>query len=258
MTEPPKTTQDLAPALLDGPRYLLTGYRLLLRPQLRRYVLLPTLGSMALIALLIMVVGFATDAVADRFIPPGWQWLNWILLPLVVIATSVLGWFGFALVMNLLMAPFLGQLAAAVEQMQGGTAVEHCSPSAGFAKDLRDDLGNELRRLSYILPRMLAVLVLGFIPGLQAIALPLGLLMGAWMIALEQAGHALGNRRMPWPEQLRLLRSARAAAVGFGLLVLGMALVPVLNFVLIPAAVIGMTLMLRERVLPAATVAGKL
>jgi CysZ protein len=91
------------------------------------------------------------------------------------------------------------------------------------------------------------VLLLGLVPLLNLLAAPLGLLLTAWLLAMEHAAHALGLRRLSLSEQLSFLRLNRIGALGFGFASLGVLLVPFLNLVLLPAAVCGMTLFVHER-----------
>jgi CysZ protein len=106
---------------------------------------------------------------------------------------------------------------------------------------VRRVLRQESRRLLYIALRVAAVFVLGFVPVIGLLALPLGLLLGAWLLALEFAGNPLGNWGMGFAEQREFLRVHRAGMFGFGLAAMGLALVPFVNFALLPAAVAGMT-----------------
>lgn len=66
-------------------------------------------------------------------------------------------------------------------------------------------------------------------------------LFGAWSLALEFLDFPLGNRNLTFPEQRAWLRRHRPACLGFGTAVMLAALVPVLNFALMPASVAGAT-----------------
>jgi CysZ protein len=229
--------------LRSGPACLLEGFRLLARPGLRRYVLLPALGNFVLFALAALLVFWALDGAVERWLPEQ-GWLRWLLFPLAAAALLLGSLFAFTVVANLLLGPFLGQLAGAVNAHVGGAR-----PAAGqgWWRDFREDIGQELRRLGYILLCFLGVFVLGWVPLLNLLVAPVGLLVTAWMLALEHAAHPLGLRRLPLREQLGFLRRHRLAVLGFGLTSMGVLLVPVLNLLLLPAAVAGMTLFVHLR-----------
>jgi CysZ protein len=63
------------------------------------------------------------------------------------------------------------------------------------------------------------------------------------MLALEYADYPLGNRGLNLRAQRRLLRRRWPLALGFGGMTLLFTLIPGLNLLVMPAAVIGATLM---------------
>ena len=63
------------------------------------------------------------------------------------------------------------------------------------------------------------------------------------MLALEYSDYPLGNRGLSFRDQRRLLRKHWPRTLSFGGMTLLLTLIPVLNFLAMPAAVIGATLM---------------
>jgi CysZ protein len=224
-----------------GPAYLLEGFRRLRLPRLRRYVLMPVVGNVVIFLLAAVCLFFGLDFLLDRWLPEGFDWLRYLLFPLVAAAMLAVGMLAFTLLAALLLSPFLGRLAAEVDQMEGISPPDQ--PPAGWLAGLRADLGLELRRLAYIATCLLGVLLLGLTPLLNLLVAPVGVLVSSWLLAVEYAGNPLGNHRQSLREQLTLLRSARWTVVGFGLASFGCSLVPIVNFVVVPASVIGITLM---------------
>ena len=100
--------------LFSGARYVLKGFRLITRPGVKRYVVIPLLINTLLFA---SVIGFGSvrlGALIDRFIPAGWEWLGWIVWPVFLIVVLALVFFGFTALANLVGAPFNGLPATAV------------------------------------------------------------------------------------------------------------------------------------------------
>ena len=96
--------------------------------------------------------------------------------------------------------------------------------------------------LMYV-PMALAVLILTIIPVFNAFA-PLGwFLLGAWMMSLQFVDYPLDNHRLPFREVCDACAERRLSTIGFGAAVALFTGIPLLNLVVIPAAVIGATLL---------------
>ena len=67
-----------------------------------------------------------------------------------------------------------------------------------------------LRRLGYVAIRLLALFLLGLVPVVGVVAFPLGVLLGAWLLALEFSDNPLGNWGWDFERQRALLRFAGA------------------------------------------------
>ncbi|WP_225444333.1 sulfate transporter CysZ [Pseudomarimonas arenosa] len=235
--------------MTSGPGGLIRGFRWLTKPGMKRFVVLPILGNMLIFALASMLLFFALELAMDRWLPEDVSWLRYLLFPLAAVAMLIASLFSFTLLANLLLGPFLGALSAKVWRELGREMPE--VPYGGMWSEFRFDLGIELRRLGYSLLCLLGVFLLGFVPIVQLIAAPLGVLVGAWLLAFEFVAHPLGPYRLSLAEQLRFLREHRWMALGFGLATMGALLVPLLNLAVVPAAAAGMTILTHERFRPA-------
>lgn len=233
---------SLSPLVLDslsGPRHLLLGFRLLLQPGVRGLMLVPLAGNIVVYALAAALAFYGVDAALDRWLPAALDWLRWILFPLAAVLMLLLAFFTFTLVANLLLAPFNGLLSERVERALTGSSRAVDTPLAWST--IKRVLRQESRRLLYIGVRVLGVFLLGLVPVVGLAAVPVGLALGAWLLALEFAGNPLGNWGMGFAQQREFLRANRNGMFGFGLAAMGLALVPVVNFALLPAGVAGMT-----------------
>lgn len=103
-------------------------------------------------------------------------------------------------------------------------------------------LGREARKLAYFAPRALALLILSFIPVVNLVAAPLWLLFGIWMMAVQYIDYPADNNKMSWSEMMAWLRQRRWQSLSFGAVTYAALLVPVLNLLIMPAAVAGATL----------------
>lgn len=206
-------------------------------------MVVPLLVNTVLFALAIWFLGSWFNAVMEQWMPDWLDWLEWLLWPLFGLAFLIVGCFTFTLLANLLAGPFNGRLAARVEErLIGRIATEAEKSSASLVGTIRAAIGGELRKWLYFLGGLLALLVLTFVPVVNLLAPVLWFGFGAWCLALEFADFPLGNRELDFQAQRQLLARHRRSALGFGAAALLAAMIPVVNFALMPAAVAGATL----------------
>jgi CysZ protein len=230
-----------------GAAYLIRGVELVLRPRLRRFVVVPVLINAVLFT---AVIWFGAGWIFDfsRELLPAWlDWLAVVLVPVFLLLSAVVVFFTFTMVANLIASPFNGMLAEAVEVRLTGR--EAAATSLGrIMKDVGVALGSELRKLGYILVRIVPLLLLFLVP---VVGPMVWAVFSAWMLAISFVDYPMGNHGFAFPEQRRLLREHRWLALGFGLAVMAAMAVPVLNFFVMPCAVAGATAMWVEAIAPA-------
>ena len=229
-------------SLYSGASCLVSGLQLILRPELRRFVMFPLLINLLLFIGLIVLCSHYFEIWLNALLPslPYWLgWLNFILWPIFIALLGMMLFFGFSVVCTLIAAPFNGLLAERTELLLRNSVAS--TPQPGLLELIPRSLGRELRKLGYLLPRAIGLLVLSFIPGLNLIAAPLWLLLGVWMMAVQYIDYPADNNLYSWDNMLDWLRQRRASSLGFGVAAYGALLLPGLNILLMPAAVCGAT-----------------
>ncbi len=226
------------PVLAVG--FLFKGLKLVSRPELRKFIIIPVLINIVLYSAALALSYFYIADLIDQFIPGWLLWLSWILWPLFFISFFIAGFFTFTVLANLIAAPFYGHLSAKTLAMVSDKPITISEPP------LAKVLLAELKRMGYLATRALPLLIVSVIPGINVIAPVLWALFGAWGMALEYLAYPLENQGVLFSEQKNLVKSVRLGALSFGgLAVLGLT-VPVLNIIIAPAAVIGATLYFNE------------
>jgi CysZ protein len=237
--------------VLTGPQYLGQGLKLILSPGLRLFVLLPLTINLILFSGLIVLSMQQFSGWVDTFMPslPTWlSFLEYVLWPLFVVLVLLMVFFTFTLLANIIAAPFNGFLAEKVEVVVRGQDDFPPFSGAELMAMVPRTLGREMRKLSYFLPRAIALLILSFIPVLNILAAPLWLVFGVWMMAVQYIDYPADNNKMSWDDMLAWLREKRWQSMSFGGITYLALLVPGLNIVMMPAAVAGATLLwVRER-----------
>lgn len=237
---------------LTGAAYLFRGLALLNRRGVRRYVVAPLLVNVLLFATLLYFAAAQIEPLSDqveRWLPGWLDWLSWLLWPLFMIAALLLIFFGFAILANLIAAPFNGFLAQAIEHSVTGRA--SAASRRSWVGELIGSISAEGQKLAYFLPRALGLSLLFLVPVVNLIAPFLWVLFCAWMMALQYADYPMANHGIGFTDQRRLMAQELPVGIGFGAMVMLALMVPALNCLVIPGAVAGATLMWLERIHPA-------
>jgi Uncharacterized protein involved in cysteine biosynthesis len=235
---------------LSGFGYLLAGFRLLLRPALWPYVLLPLAINILVFGLLLWLATGQFGALVDTLTPslPDWlSWLTWLLWLVFGLVAAIIVFFTFALVANFIAAPFNGLLAEAVERLLTNTAPPGGGSLRQALRETPQALFDELRKLGYFLLWAVPLGLLFLVPFINLAAPLLWALFSAWMLALQYLDYPLGNHGLRFAAQRRRLRRQPLLGLGFGAAVLLATLVPLVNLMVMPAAVAGATRLWVER-----------
>ncbi|WP_338058221.1 EI24 domain-containing protein [Streptomyces avicenniae] len=237
---------------LAGLRLLLQGQRWVFRrPRRLLFGLLPALITLAvyaaaLVALALWAGDLAVWATpfADDWGSPWQSLLRTSFALLLVGAALLLAVITFTAVTLLVGEPFYESLSEQVEDSEGGAP-------PGPDRPLWQDLAVSLRDSAQVLLRVLLFTVplffLGFVPVLGQTVVPvLGLGVSGFFLTVELSSVAMDRRGISVPDRMRLLRGRLAVTLGFGLPLVLAFLVPVVAVLLMPGAVAGATLLVRD------------
>jgi len=231
----------------SGARYLIQGFKLLLKPGLRRYVVMPLLINILVFSLLIWI-GISQFNLLLAWMLPQESWLaylEFVLWPLFAVTVVLLTFYSFTILANLFAAPFNGLLAEKVEQLLTGQLPG--GDESGLLQSIWPAMRSELTKLVYFLLRALPLLLLFVIPGVNLIAPLLWFLFGIWYLALEYADYPMANSGIAFQDQRVRMKQVRFTALGFGGGLTLLMMIPILNFAAMPAAVAGATAMWCDR-----------
>ncbi|MEH6639306.1 MAG: sulfate transporter CysZ [Porticoccaceae bacterium] len=228
--------------------YFFEGFRLIARPGIRRYVLLPLLLNVLLFIVLttfaIQQFGQGMDWIMG-FLPQWLAFLAWLIWSVFGLLLLLVYGYTFTILGNLLASPFFGILSERVQQHLLSTPEPQTLSWRDYGPIIRHALGRELRKLWYFLPRLLGVLILcailSFIPLVNLITPVIGFYWGAWNLYLQYLDYPTDNNKISFDALLIDSRSRLKSAVSFGGLVLLGSSIPLLNLLVMPAAVAGAT-----------------
>lgn len=234
-------------SFIGGAKYALSGFKLIFRPRLRRFVIIPFLINLVLFAGALWFGSHWIDAYIDKLLPGWLEWLRFVIWPLLAMTALVVIFSTFTLVANLLGAPFNSMLAEAVETRLSGQEIATNPKLTNLAKDVLLSFKSEITKLIFFGIRALPLLLLFVIPGLNIAAPVLWFLFGSWMLVHQYMDYPMDNNGLKFSQQRPLLKKKRTMIFGFGVTIMIMTLIPVLNFFTMPVAVSGATYMWHEQ-----------
>jgi CysZ protein len=228
--------------------YLTRGFRVLTKPGVRLYVIIPLALNFLVFALLIWAgMSFFGDLL-NWLLPDtdsGLWILYWLLWIAFFLTAMIIVFYTFSIVANLIAAPFNGLLAEAVEHHLTGQTAPGGLLTA--VKEFIPSLAAELKKLLYLIGWSIPLFILSFIPGINVLSPVLWVLFSAWMMGLQYLDYPFANHGVFFAQQRKRLAGHRIPATSFGGGVMLATLIPVVNFFVMPAAVAGATIMWVER-----------
>ncbi len=228
---------------MSGFHYLLEGYKLLKKPGIKRFVIIPLLINISLfIGFFLMARHFFSefDHWLMQYLPSWLKWLGSLLWITFFIGFSLIFIYAFVAVANLISAPFNSFLAEKVEfYLTGNTA-----PQRTFMENIKDIpriLMRQLSLIGYYLPRALVLLIFFLVPIVQLIAALLWFGFNAWFMTLQYLDYPTDNHKIALSHVHAWTWGNRLLSLSFGISVLVATMIPIVNFFIVPAAVAGAT-----------------
>ena len=203
----------------SGFDYFVTGWHLITRPGLRRFVIMPILLNIVLMIglfwLFISQIGSMIDSIM-AFVPDWLSWLSSILFIFSIGMILLLFYFAFTTLSGFIAAPFNGLLAEKVEKMLTNESLAETG-MADFIKDIPRMLGREWQKLIYSLPKFIGLFLLSFIPLVGQTVIPvLTFLFTAWMMSIQYCDYPFDNHKISFHTMRFKLAENRSQSLTFG------------------------------------------
>lgn len=175
----------------------------------------------------------------------GWRETMRVLAGVAILGVAALiGVLTFTAVTLAIGDPFYEEISGKVERRFGGVPGEVEVP---WWRSLRRSIADSARLIALSLLIGAPLFAAGFIPIVGQTVIPvIGAFVGGWFLALELVGAAFYRRGLRLPDRRAALRRHRATTLGFGVSVFCCFLIPLGAVLLMPAAVIGGTLLARR------------
>lgn len=229
--------------IMAGSLMLARGLKLIRKPGIRRYVIMPLLINICLFGGLIWL-GYSQFAPlvewAMSWVPEFLDFLKWIIWLFITSMTAIIVFFTFTPIANIVAAPFNALMSEKIEEMMTGQDI---NSDLGFMALAVSSMGSQLRKLIYILLWSAGLLLVSLIPVINFISPILWVVFGSWLLSLEYLDYPMGNHDLTFARQKQILAQRRGLSLGFGGMVMILTSIPVVNFFVMPVAVAGATAM---------------
>ena len=233
--------------IATGTRALARAFSLLNLPGVRVYVIIPLLINLLLFGALIWYGYSQFTPFVEwlmSFVPDFLDFIESFIWLFFGVLAAMTVFFAFTPVANIIAAPFNALMSEKIESELTGRPV---SSETSFMQMAIDAIGSQLGKLVYILLWALGLFLISLIPLVNIIAPVLWVVFGSWLLSLEYFDYPMGNHDLVFAEQKRRLAERRGLSLGFGGGVMIMTSIPIINFIAMPVAVAGATLLWVEQ-----------
>lgn len=235
---------------IASPAVILEGFKLLGHPDIRWLVIIPTLLNLILFS---AATWFAAAWVSDWLnwliasVPEWLEWLVWIIWLLFVLLALVVYSFTFTLFANLIGSPFYGIIAERVIALERGDRDETPTSTSALLATAWGSFCRELQIIAYMLPRTLGIalltIMISFVPVINILAPLIAGSWAAWSLALQYMDYPADSDELSFTEVRQRAGKQKLLSLSFGLSALVAAAIPLVNLLLLPATVVGGTLL---------------
>jgi len=223
------------------------GFRIMRQPGVRIYAVVPLLINLVLFASLIWFGYEQFSPMVEymmSWVPAIFNFLRWIIWIVISTFTAIFVFFTFTPIANIVAAPFNALLSEKIEIRLTGKAI---SANSSFMQMARDSFLSQIRKLVYIISWSAVLLLISLIPLVNFAAPFLWVIFGSWLLSLEYLDYPMGNHELNFTRQKQILAARKGLSLGFGSSVMVLTSIPLLNFIVMPVAVAGATVLWVEQ-----------
>ncbi|MDG1080376.1 MAG: sulfate transporter CysZ [Porticoccaceae bacterium] len=235
---------------IASPAVIFEGLKLLGHTDIRWLVIIPTLLNLILFS---AATWLAAAWVSDWLnwliasVPDWLEWLVWIIWLMFVLLALVIYSFTFTVFANLIGSPFYGIIAERVIALERGLTDKTPTSTKALLATAWGSFRRELQIIAYMLPRTLGIALLtvmiSFVPIINILAPLIAASWAAWSLALQYMDYPGDSDELSFTQVRQRAGKQRLLSLSFGLSALVAAAIPLVNLLLLPATVVGGTLL---------------
>ncbi len=238
----------------SGFRYpLVAAFYIIRHPSLWPWCILPILINIIVIVLLWIWTGRFSEHLVEAYVTDatGWFWeaLRKGAEVLVFFARIVITLVAFVVVGSFAALPFNDLLSEQTDKIAGGWNDPRPFSPVRMTRDLAITGFQEGKRMVLYLSLVVPLFLLSFIPLFAPFTLILNVIVSAMFFTSDYLAYPMERRgALMFRDKFMIARRYFFPSLGFGCAVTLLALVPVINFIFFPLAVVGGTLLFNDLV----------
>lgn len=228
--------------------YLVEGFKLLTDKKILPFVVFPLIINLA-----IFYFGWSAlyqwfDAQLNGWLEniPSWlSFLETILRWMFILAAIIVSAVTFSMLATFIGSPFYGLMAEQVCEIKEVPVPDTPFTANAILRLIGRSLVREVQKLSYYLVRAVPLFVLWLIllfTPISPIMTVVWFLFGAKMLALQYTDYAFDNAGIDFKSSNKALNDNRLTSLTFGGIVQIATMIPLVNILVVPAAVVAGTL----------------
>ena len=235
---------------IASPAVIFEGLKLLGHTDIRWLVIIPTLLNLILFS---AATWLAAAWVSDWLnwliasVPDWLEWLVWIIWLMFVLLALVIYSFTFTVFANLIGSPFYSIIAERVIALERGLTDKTPTSTKALLATAWGSFRRELQIIAYMLPRTIGIALLtvmiSFVPIINILAPLIAASWAAWSLALQYMDYPGDSDELSFTQVRQRAGKQRLLSLSFGLSALVAAAIPLVNLLLLPATVVGGTLL---------------
>lgn len=233
--------------------YLLSGIQILMRPEYRKYILIPLAVNFILFIILTSVLVVMFSDVMNFLLDyvPSWlhfmAWMIWFVFGLAIL---ILYGMSFTFITNLVAAPFNGLLAEKIQKAHGVNMPDQESITSLVIRTLWREVVKITYFVAYGLLVALVLFLLSFIPFINFIVPALAFIWSSWCIAIQYLDYAADNYQQEFSHLRKTALKPTFHTFSFGGTVSLLTMIPFVNIFVMPVAVAAGTQLWIKHILP--------
>ncbi|MBI2027329.1 MAG: EI24 domain-containing protein [Deltaproteobacteria bacterium] len=177
-----------------------------------------------------------------------WEFMNYIVSATAWILTLILAFLLTLFFGSLIASPFNDWLSEKTEKIATGSVISFTFSWKDFIKNMTFILVEEFRKISLIIVIQVGLILLHLLPLMgSTLYFILNPLVTIIFIAFEYVDYSMGRRHLSLSQKCRWIQSHFSLCLGFGCATFVLFFIPLINFTIIPVAVVGATLLYVEK-----------